>query len=124
MTPPITASVDAQIYAVLNDRVEELFRQNGLGEDALVDLHLYLTVTRSDLLKYFTSHPGSAQAYFISHAKQPSDEAIVLEQTEAGYAVWVSDHGTPRFVKTFLGLDDAVAEHILAVTGRLTHGDK
>jgi hypothetical protein len=121
---PIPASTETQIDAVLNDRLEELFEQHGLGQEALVNLHLYLTITRSDLLNYFAKHPGSAGVYFASHARVPHDEAVVLQRTESGYAVWVSDRGTPRFVKTFLTLEDAVAEYILAVTGRLTHGDR
>src|SRR4029453_3895860 len=111
---------------MLHDRVEELFAQHGLGDEALVDLHLYLTVTRSDLLKYFQEHPGAADAYLASHTREADDagDEIVLQKNEIGYAVWANDRGTPRHVRTFENANEAVAEYLLAITGRLTHGDR
>ena len=112
MNKRLTASVDAQIEAMLSGHIEELFAQDGLGEEELVDPHLYLTVTRSDLLRYLRAHPDAAAAY-LAHGHEPTDENIVLQKVEPGYAVWASDYGTPRFVKTFSTLEEAVAEHAL-----------
>ena len=121
---PIAASVEAQIDALLEDRIEALFGQYGLGQAALVDMHRYLTITRSDLLTYFTEHPGSADAFLVSHARDAHDDEIGLQRTEAGYVVWTTYHGAPAWVRTFLTADGAVAEFLLAITGRLTHGDR
>jgi len=127
MPQPIPASTEAQIAAILNGRVEELFAKYGLGQEALVDLHLYVTITRSQLHQYFAEHPGTALAYFATHhatATEIHHDMIVLQKTESTYAVWCSDHGIPRSLKTFTRLEEAVAEYILGVTGRLLHGDK
>src|SRR6266496_5479139 len=107
MTRPLSVPKIVQIEAMLNGRIEELFSHNGLGEEELVDVNLYLTVTRADLLEYFTNHPGAASAYFASIWKEPTHEAIMIQANECGYAVWISDHGIPRDVRSFATLEDA-----------------
>ena len=81
---------------------------------SVVDIRPYVTLTREDVETYLRSQPQAASDYFRKHASSqgPHDSDLIYERGGQYFVAW-SDHGSPRFERSFPNMIEAIAYHAL-----------
>jgi hypothetical protein len=105
-----------QIDAIIRGQLPQLFEEE--GPEAAFVIRDYVTLPKAALADYLDTHPEIAESCFRERSKvRPLHESIVTGQSDRGYWVGISDHGTVRFAETFDSIGKALAQALFWENG-------